>query len=245
MAGGVDPSMTSILSPSFDAEGSAPGYELKFLLDATKGDQVVNWASERLTPDPYGDSLGCYETSTIYLDTPDRAVALQMPGYRVAKYRVRRYGESQCISLERKKKRGDRVRKARAVISLDMLSSLSEAPPALSDEEAAWFRQEITAKNLRPAALVSYRRRALIGEGMRLTIDADICAQANGEWAFSGSPSSPVLAGSRVLELKFAGSLPRLFRELIVTQALTPTMVSKYRNAYQCLREGEPNCPTS
>src|SRR5262245_43404527 len=105
------------LAPSSD--GGGPAYEMKFLLGEGLARSVEDWARSRLAADPHGDEAfgGAYRTTTLYCDTPARDIFLGRPGYRRSKFRLRRYGEEQRAFLERKFRKGDRVRKKRSVVA--------------------------------------------------------------------------------------------------------------------------------
>src|SRR5262245_13671657 len=101
--------MTFELSPSLvnASDRTADSYELKFHLPADRADQVESWARRHLWPDPHGDD-GRYLITSLYCDTSAHDVFHRTPGFRRAKHRLRRYGESALIYLERKRRRGDR-----------------------------------------------------------------------------------------------------------------------------------------
>jgi hypothetical protein len=67
------------------------------------------------------------------------------------------------------------------------------------------------------------------GEPVRLTLDADLSAQSVDGFAFSQGEGIPVLPGQAILELKYRGVFPALFRRLVEEFALAPRATSKYR----------------
>src|SRR5262245_8503319 len=117
------------LSPSLSttANGAEPAYELKFLIDEAAARWIENWAASRLATDPHGDPAlsGAYQTTTVYCDTPEMDVLHRSDGYRLRKFRARRYGAANWAFLERKSKSGDRVSKRRAAIPNEELSLLA------------------------------------------------------------------------------------------------------------------------
>lgn len=233
-----------MLSPSLTNQG-ASSFEVKFLIDEAKAEQVIAWAQGQLAPDPYGDADGRYETTTLYLDTEQFDVYNQQPGFRTSKYRIRQYGTSECVSLERKRKRGDRVRKTRSVVPGISLASMT-TPLVLSDDEAAWFHSEISTKKMKPSSIVVYQRQAFVAEGLRLTVDAEIAAVSTSEWRLSTNETFiELLPKMRVLELKFADSMPAKFRNLLISQNLAPSKVSKYRSSIDGVNQRELQCRTS
>jgi hypothetical protein len=224
-------------SPSLrrPGEGDVPAYELKFLLDEGRAALVQAWAAERLLPDAHGDSSlgGAYRTTTLYLDTPGLDVYHRAGSHGRRKYRLRRYGGGGLAFLERKAKRGDRVRKRRSAVPDAELPLLAE-PFSAADWPGQWFHRRLLARRLRPSARVVYERLAYVGfapEGpVRVTFDRRVMGEPADAWSVE-PPRDPVplLTGSVILELKFRLALPLLFKELIESQRLSPAAVSKYR----------------
>src|SRR6187549_2491358 len=83
--------------------------EIKFTVDAATGARIRDRARHLLAPDPWasGPAADEYTTSTLYFDTADFAVYGRRGSYRRAKYRIRRYGESDMVFLERKLRTSD------------------------------------------------------------------------------------------------------------------------------------------
>jgi hypothetical protein len=220
--------------------GDGPAFELKYLL----GDEVAAveaWARRHMLPDPHGVE-GCYGTTSLYCDTEALDVFHRRPGFRRNKYRLRRYESGELVHLERKRRQGDKVRKRREVMPLDQLALLQSE--TLDDQVPfAWFLRSLRLRQLRPAARVAYQRTAFHGPGIRLTIDRQLRGERAAEWNLTPLEGGrPLLEGKAVLELKFAGLLPGLFRDLLATlPGQLPGGVSKYR---LCLRaEGITECP--
>src|SRR5262249_56833861 len=106
-------------------------YEVKFLLTEEQAAEVVDRVAGKLALDPYADpALGnAYLTTSVYTDTDRFDVFYRSEGYNRDKFRVRRYGLSGPVFVERKTKNGEKVRKHRARISPTEGSDL--AAPAL------------------------------------------------------------------------------------------------------------------
>jgi hypothetical protein len=220
---------TGFASPSLGPPGGGeqPAFELKFLLSAADAGRVEAWARGRLTPDPHGKA-GTYRTTTLYLDTPLLDVYHKSPGYRRSKYRVRRYGAEDLAHLERKTRKGDRVRKRREVLPLAGL-------PRLLDPDGAgtWFGPRVVGRLLRPACCVAYARTAYVGltpgGPVRLTLDREVAGAPASGWKVPAPVEGrELLPGQAVLELKFRSALPGLFRELLGAQPARPAGRSKY-----------------
>ncbi len=220
-------------APSDRRPAEPPAYELKFLLDEARARQAETWARQHLRPDPHADVArdGIYHTLSLYLDTPRLDVYHRSKGVGRAKFRIRRYGSESCAYLERKARKGDRVRKRRTNVPLEELFLLTDEAPAAWP--GAWFEKRLRIRGLRPTCLVRYERTALIsdnGEGpLRLTIDRAIRGLPTESWSLDGPPGLPLLEGHAALELKFRDTLPALFKRLIEELGLQPGAVSKYR----------------
>lgn len=220
------------LSPSLRG-GDGPAFELKFLL----GEEAVaieNWARANLTPDPHGRD-GRYLTTSLYCDTPGLDVFHRNPGFKRNKYRLRRYETGEVIHLERKTRKGDQVRKRRDVVPLEHLPMLS-AEAVDEGLPFFWFVRNLRKRGLVPAARVGYERTAFHGPGVRLTIDRHVSGERTAAWDLSAlSGGKPLLHGRSVLELKYQGMMPDLFRDLLATlPGRPPGGVSKYR---LCMRQ--------
>lgn len=226
-----------LLSPSIVGthEGKATAFELKFLLDGARAGEVLAWARGQLRPDPHGDPArgGAYQTTTLYCDTANWQVYWRAPTYRRRKFRLRRYGAEELVYLERKTRRADRVAKLRTVAALGELPLLA-APPG-PDWPCGWFHRQLTARQLRPALLVSYDRVALIGEAaegsLRLTFDRELHGRPWHGWELPAAwDGAAFLRGQVICEMKFRTALPPLFKELMARFKLAPSKASKYRH---------------
>jgi hypothetical protein len=208
--------------------------ELKFLVAADAGERVRAWSRARLAPDPHGGGeFGDeYRTSTIYFDTPALDVFRRQGSYGRGKYRARRYGCRGAAFLERKVSRPGLVIKRRTLVPDAALGRALDAAGS-GEWEGEWFRRRLRARCLRPVCQIAYQRTARVDgrrpAAMRLTLDRDVRALAVDRLQFSCEPGTPVLDDQLVLELKYAGAMPDLFRELLDTFGLVPRSASKYR----------------
>src|SRR6516164_4946790 len=139
-------------------------FELKFLLDEARAQEVESWARVRLALDPHGDPAlgGAYLTTSLYFDTPELDVYHRSRGYKRRKFRVRRYGAAPWAFLERKSKWGDRVEKRRAAVPGEELALLAN-PMSVVTWPGHWFHRRLVARRLGPACRVSYHRTAYVG----------------------------------------------------------------------------------
>ena len=214
-------------------EARAQAREIKFIISNELGLQIREWARANLEPDPHGGGpFGDeYLTTTIYFDTPDLDVWQRRGSFGRAKYRIRRYGDAGLVFLERKLRRPRLVIKRRTRIPVADLDQL-DAPPS-ERWPGAWFSRRLAKRGLRPVCRLSYRRTArqvsLNGTPARLTLDEQLQALSTTDTAFSENTKLPVLTGSTILELKYRGDLPPLFRQLVEEFGLSLRTVSKYR----------------
>jgi hypothetical protein len=222
--------------------GFTNGYtaEIKFLVDESTGIRIREWARGRLEPDehgagPYRDE---YRVSTLYLDTAARDVFHRRGSYGRSKYRIRRYGDESRVFLERKLRTSSRLAKRRTDIPLETLGLLP-GRDLEDDDSTAWFRRRVSVRQLEPVCRVSYLRTARLANTpdgrVRMTLDYSLTASTADAFAIDGPGPAPLLTGHMILELKFRGAMPTVFRELADTFALSPGRASKYRTAADVL----------
>ncbi len=222
--------------------GFSNGYtaEIKFLLDEATGIRVREWARGRLEADehgagPHGDE---YRVSTLYLDTPAWDVFHRRGSYGRSKYRIRRYGDEPRVFLERKLRTGSRLAKRRTDIPLESLHLLPGRDPE-SRDGTTWFRRRVSVRQLEPVCRVSYLRTARLANTpdgrVRMTLDYSLTASTADAFTIDGPGPAPLLPGHMILELKFRGPMPAVFKELADTFALSPGRASKYRTAADVL----------
>lgn len=205
-------------------------YELKVVLSKPEAERVQAWAAERLSPDPFGDEAGVYEVRTLYLDSPQMEIYHRLGEDRGTKFRVRRYGEEGQVWLERKRRRGDRVKKRRARWPLGELSRLLSGSGAPA-EWAGSFQNAVCNRDLAPVLLVVYPRSAFAGEdSARLTLDWGVKVWRMGpdDDPFD-PPGDPVeVTDDVILELKYDGTMPPVFDELLKMLDRDTSGFSKY-----------------
>jgi hypothetical protein len=216
-----------------EARGSAS--ELKFLLDTSCGEQVRAWAREHLEADPHGAGP-CqdeYLTSSLYFDTTRRDVFHRRGSYGKAKYRIRRYGHVDTVFLERKLRTSKMVVKRRTMMPIGVLDDLESLPDPDRIGPGGWFHRRVRARGLRPVCVLSYHRiaRGTVIDGLqaRLTLDDRVRVAPVAHAHFNGDLGVPVLEEQLILELKFRGQLPAVFKRLVAEFKLVARPVSKYR----------------
>src|SRR5437899_9692609 len=104
------------MSPSLDLrENRELASESKFQVPQHVAHEVLEWARGRMSPDPNGsgDMNDGYQITSLYFDTEQFDVFARKGSFGRTKYRVRRYGPSDIVFLERKLKTGGLVTKRR------------------------------------------------------------------------------------------------------------------------------------
>lgn len=211
-------------------------WEYKFLVTPAIGEQIRDWARARLAPDPHGSGewRDMYQVTSLYLDTPAFDVYHRNGSYRRGRFRIRRYGASPDVFLERKLRTKRLVAKRRTATTLDELDRLEEPHPHTGGD-GRWFHRRLLNRHLSPVCLISYRRTARVAMTPngphRLTLDDDLRALPTGSFRFRTDPGMPILPARQVVELKFQQALPLLFKNLIEEFALNLQPFSKYRRA--------------
>ena len=220
-------------------ETRASASEIKFVIAPALAPAIRVWAREHLRADPHGAGPfeDEYETASLYFDTAALDVFHRRGSYGRAKYRVRRYGASDVVFLERKLRKPGLLIKRRTIASLDSLRLL-QAPDPKPGWDGEWFHRRLQLRRLSPSCQVSYHRMARVlscPDGIaRLTLDSALRAAPIENAAFSHD-GIPFLENGLILELKYHRYLPALFRRLVEEFSLEIGTASKYRLAMAAL----------
>jgi hypothetical protein len=214
--------------------------EIKFVVDADTGERIRSWARSFLEPDPHGTGAfgDEYKTTTLYFDTAEGHVFHRRGSFGRAKYRIRRYGQSKVIFLERKLRQPGLLVKRRTEAPIDILDGRDGSERWR--RPAGWFERRLAARGLEAVCQLSYHRLARgtateTGHA-RLTLDQTIAAVAIASARFSADEGLPVLGDRYILELKYRLHVPTVFKRLIEDFSLRPQAVSKYRLGQAALR---------
>ena len=208
--------------------------EQKFLISSQLGARIADWARARLPADPHGAGpFGDeYRITSLYFDTDRHDVLHARGSFGRCKYRVRRYGVSEFVFLERKLRRPGLLHKRRSLAGIGDLGRLGEPEPG-AGWPGDWFHRRLLVRRLAPRCELSYLRMAraieINGVLVRLTLDCQIRVREIRHLRFGHGPDASVLDQRMVLELKCRGVLPALFKQLLEMFALAPTTGSKYR----------------
>ena len=215
-------------------ETRANAREIKFLIDAARGPDVQAWMRANLAPDEFGSGPDHdqFETSSLYFETAKFDVFHRRGSFGKSKYRVRRYGASPIMFLERKF-RTDRVLiKRRTTAALDDFRLIETNEPN-PNWYGYWFHRRLIARRLEPLVQVSYVRTARLGSSphgkVRMTIDFDLRVLPLPDRAFIPGTGLPLMPAHNVIEVKYSKQLPDIFKDVISQFALKTQPISKYR----------------
>jgi hypothetical protein len=229
------------MSPSTDVrERREFASEIKFIVPSSLAEQLSDWARARLMADPNagGASGDTYKITSLYFDTESFDVFHRSGSFGRSKMRVRRYGQTELLFLERKLRTRGLLAKRRSIVSLGELDRLT-GETRDSNWPGYWFHRRLLARRLKPVCQISYQRLARVAMTpygpIRLTIDFKLHGTPVEVFEFTGEEGSPLLDGASVLELKFRRELPLLFKNLLQEFALNPQPFSKYRYAVKVL----------
>jgi hypothetical protein len=220
--------------------GAAPAFEIKFLMDEACAHDIESRLKSQMSLDPHADpALGnAYRTTTVYCETPEFDVFRGLGIHKCRKFRLRCYAASPGVFLERKTRRGQRVRKRRTAGVRGDLTRMEQSP--VEDWSAGWFHRQVSSRRLSPICSVQYVRTAYVGEAdegpMRLTFDRHLRGAATAGWFPEFSADGiPFLSDQVICEFKFRAALPAKFKSVIEELQLVPAKVSKYRRCLEAL----------
>lgn len=222
--------------------------EVKFVVPVSMRPGIVEWARQHLGPDGHGAGIDAdeYSTSTLYFETPEFDVYQRQGSYGRSKYRIRQYGESDLVFLERKFRTDRLLAKRRTRVSgSDLLRLENDCPDPKWD--GFWFHRRIVLRRLRPLLQLSYDRIAREGMSstgpVRFTIDANLTALPMPDRAFLPGIGMPFLEGFAIIEIKYRISLPAMFRTLAEQFGLQLQKISKFRAGLRALDYPLPRDP--
>lgn len=207
--------------------------ETKFLVHRDDAERIRQWARRSLDPDPHGGGLAGdqYSTTTLYFETAGFDVYFRRGSFGRGKFRVRRYGASDLVFLERKLRTEGLLAKRRTIVPLTELAPLTQ--PLSRDWAGHWFHKRLLKRVLEPSCQLSYRRmaRVLTVDGLlsRLTLDEDLRVQPASTITVGHPGGELVLRDHVILELKYQGAMPAAFLQLMQEMSLQPQTLSKYR----------------
>ncbi len=238
--------MEIIQSPSLGTgHASKFASEVKFVVSPSQADEIRKWSRANLQADPHGsgETGDNYTITSIYLDTENFDVLQRNGSFGRGKYRIRRYGDSSEVFLERKMKTRGLVSKKRTQVPLHDLTLVATGEPN-REWAGYWYHRRLTARRLHPVCQISYQRTARMLMSptgpLRLTLDEQVAAVGVNQFAFEQAEPALLSTGGVIVEIKFRQQMPALFSAFIQQFALTPKPASKYRIACATLGLGIP-----
>lgn len=208
--------------------------EVKFLVNANIRDAVVHWSRTHLDPDGHGAGSYAdeYMTTSLYFETPEFHVYRRHLSYGRSKFRVRRYGHSNIVFLERKFRTDRLLAKRRTTVPLSELEHLAEESPDPT-WDGFWFHRRVLLRRLKPFIQMSYDRVARVGASpsgpVRMTIDTNLRVLPMPDRALIPSVGFPLLEDKCIIEVKYRRRLPDLFVQMTQEFGIEVQKVSKYR----------------
>lgn len=242
------PASVGQINPMHIRETRLAAREIKFVVPMSVRPRIVEWARERLHADGHGAGIHSdeYSTSTLYFETPEFDVYQRRGSYGRSKYRIRQYGRSDLVFLERKFRTDRLLAKRRTrVPGSDLLRLENDCLDQGWD--GFWFHRRIVLRRLRPLLQLSYDRIAREGTSptgpVRFTIDANLTALPMPDRAFLPGIGMPFLEGFAIIEIKYRSSLPAMFRSLAEDFGLQVQKISKFRAGLRALDYPLPRDP--
>jgi VTC domain len=241
-------------------------YELKYVLEARRGLELMARCKDHATVDTFGDENGQYEVSSLYYDTTklrfhfDRQESV---GYR-RKLRLRSYaptGSGSCSGLffEIKEKHKSLIGKKRAKLDEKILAKLNPHHKLLTVAELSPHLPDCTATReiyfldeylgLVPTMMIRYLRQSLISRyepNLRLTLDTRLTAGGSSLTNFLPTEERFILPPNlAVFEIKSQGTIPLWLQKAVAEFKLFRTRYSKYCAGIDKAGNGLVNRPFS
>ena len=222
--------------------------EIKFVTGLAMGQSLVAWARTHLDPDEHGTGQHGdeYSTSTVYFETPEFDVYRRSGSYGRSKYRIRQYGGSNTVFLERKFRTERLLAKRRSCVAVTDLHRLRDQR-ADGTWDGFWFDRRVRLRRLQPLIQLSYDRVARMTTSatgpVRMTMDSNLQALPLPDYAFLPGIGLPFLEGTCIVEIKYRISPPALVKELAATFGLQPQKISKFRAGLRALDYPLPILP--
>ena len=213
-------------------------HELKYLISPGEKALICERLRELLITDEHALN-GQYKIRSLYFDDFwDSAYEEKIMGvYNRKKYRIRLYNDSpNFISLEKKLKRGNYIRKTSARITENQTSDilngnysfLLESENNLLKE----FYYQLVSCYLRPRVIVDYEREPYVmaAGDVRITFDSNVRAAVLSHDLFDPElPAINALEENKIImEVKFTEFIPRLLKSVLPPRSSELAAVSKY-----------------
>lgn len=228
-------------------------FELKYVVDAFQAKAFLRDAAPFMRPDGHAGPDGVYRVTSLYFDGPDfRFYREKLEGLKArTKVRLRIYPGAGPVfegMVEIKQRFNLIVLKRRLALPLAAAEALCGGgePPAGLDPRDRAVAEEVRAlaaiHDLRPAAVISYLRRPLVGgaydPGLRVTVDSDLKARTTDLKVDGRGRDRHFLPPAiSVLEVKVNERIPRWLASLLAAHDFSVRRVSKYCSGLERARE--------
>lgn len=221
-------------------EGMKFRHEMKYLCTDAQLRMIQSRLRGILKEDSHTREDGTYLIRSLYFDDYDnRCLAENIAGVAPReKYRIRIYnGSMERISLERKSKYSDKIRKKACVISKEQYEILTNprSDKTVKDEYPELMQKLLAlyhTSRMEPKVIVEYERRPYVYQtgNVRITFDRNLTSSSKldtfSDEVIAGRPIMPT--GLQLLEVKYDQFLPDHIYRTLQTANLQLTAYSKY-----------------
>jgi hypothetical protein len=220
-------------------------YEIKYLVETRRIDEIKEQLSDFFEPDPYSVANKGYYVYSIYYDSPSYKYYSEKREGQLTriKPRLRTYlptpeATPETFFLELKGRHGQITLKRREKIGCDLAQALLRpsrgalSPRELESPTLSEFTFLADRYNLLPCVTVLYRREpfnAAFYPGLRLTFDTLLQCSFRTRFNNPQHAFAPAIPFNYfVLELKYNDRIPRIFIERLRQLELNQQPVSKF-----------------
>ena len=215
-------------------------HEMKYLVSDAALLSLKSRLRGILQPDPHAGSDGTYVIRSLYFDDIDNNSFYENAGGsgRREKFRIRIYdGCMDRISLERKSKVSDKIRKVSCILTREQYELLVDphGDKSIRDEYPELLKKVLgmyQIRRLEPKVIVEYERTPYIYRdgNVRITFDRNVTSSSDlasfTNRHINGRPIMPV--GQQLLEVKYDRFLPDHIYRTVAMDGLKLTTYSKY-----------------
>ena len=215
-------------------------HEMKYLVSDADLAMLRSRLKGIMNEDPHVGEGGTYLIRSLYFDDFDDTAYYENENGtgRREKFRIRIYnGSMERISLERKSKVSDKIRKKACVITRDQFDILvnDDADKTVKSDYPQLMQDVLSLyhiRRLKPKVIVEYERRPFVYRhgNVRITFDRNVTSSSNlksfTDAHINGRPIMPV--GLQLLEVKYDEFLPDHIYRTVAMDHLRLATYSKY-----------------
>lgn len=217
-------------------------HEMKYLVSDAMLATLKSRLRGIMSPDPHTGPDGTYIIRSLYFDDIDDTAFYDNQGgsSRREKYRIRIYnGSMERISLEKKSKVYDKIRKVACTLTREQYEMLTDsgADKTVRDEYPELLQKAVALyqeRRLEPKVIVEYERTPFVyrNGNVRITFDRNLTSSYMLDRFTDSNPhmcGRPVMpTGYHLLEVKYDEFLPDHIYRSIAMPGLQLTSYSKY-----------------